>query len=452
MNSSKSRVTIQCVNCRTQFSTDVTMIVDARNAEDKTRLITGRLNTAQCPRCNTLNTVAAPMLYHDGSKEMLIVFVPMEVNLKKDDQERIIGDLVRDLTNSLPQNERKGYLFNPKRALTLQNLVDQVLEADGVTPEMMAEQKARVDFIQAILQTPPEQLEDYIKANDAKIDARLLQTMTVMAQRIADAGQAQAAEHVLALQGALVQLSSYGQELVRRQEMQEETVREVAARINDFGAQPTRGDFVQLALEYADDEDRLQALVGLIRPAMDQVFMNELTMAIAQAPADQRDRLDSLKERIVEMTAVIDQQAQMQLQQTVAFLQAVVNSPNPEQLLRENSDMIDDTFLAVLQANIEESERRQDAMTGGRLKQIYQMVMSMLQEGMRPELRFINELLEEEDDMRATLMIKEQAPQFGDALLDVIDAVSQVMAQRGDKETLERLAFLRAAAERSLQA
>jgi hypothetical protein len=106
----------------------------------------------------------------------------------------------------------------------------------------------------------------------------------------------------------------------------------------------------------------------------------------------------------------------------------------------------------VLQANIEESERRQDAMTGGRLKQIYQMVMSMLQEGMRPELRFINELLEEEDDMRATLMIKEQAPQFGDALLDVIDAVSQVMAQRGDKETLERLAFLRAAAERSLQA
>ncbi|MFN8450295.1 MAG: hypothetical protein U0521_17340 [Anaerolineae bacterium] len=44
----------------------------------------------------------------------------------------------------LPQQSMKGYLFQPRRALTMQGLIEQVLQADGVTPEMIGEQRARV--------------------------------------------------------------------------------------------------------------------------------------------------------------------------------------------------------------------------------------------------------------------------------------------------------------------
>jgi hypothetical protein len=283
---STSRLSIQCQNCRQPISATVQNIVDAKQDPDaKMRLITGRLNAVPCQNCGTLNTVMTPLLYHDPAKELLITFVPMQVGLRTDDTERVVGDLVREVMNSLPQEQRKGYLFNPKRALTMQNLVDQVLEADGITQEVMAEQKARVDLIQQFLQTPPDLLPAVIEQNDAKIDARFMQTMTVMAQRMLQDGQPQIAEHILATQGALVELSSYGKELAQHQEAQEETVREIAEEINAIGPQATRSDFMTIAIKYADDEERLQALVGLVRPAFDYQFFQELTAHIGQAPA-----------------------------------------------------------------------------------------------------------------------------------------------------------------------
>jgi hypothetical protein len=81
---------------------------------------------------------------------------------------------------------------------------------------------------------------------------------------------------------------------------------------------------------------------------------------------------------------------------------------------------------------------------------VYNRVVSILQQNMQPELRFVNELLANERDEDALAMINEKAASFGTPLLEVVDAVSQVLAQRGDKETVEKLAFLRTAIERAL--
>ncbi len=59
------------------------------------------MNTVRCPNCGTPVTISAPLLYHDASKELLIAFVPMELNLNNDGQEKVIGDLMREL--KLPQ-------------------------------------------------------------------------------------------------------------------------------------------------------------------------------------------------------------------------------------------------------------------------------------------------------------------------------------------------------------
>ena len=119
-----------------------TVIDPAQDPQAKARLLTGQLNTLRCPNCGNPVTVAAPVLYHDASKELLIAFMPMELNLTKDQQEKAIGDLMREL--KLPQQAMKGYVFQPRRALTMQDLIEQVLQADGVTPEMMEEQRDRV--------------------------------------------------------------------------------------------------------------------------------------------------------------------------------------------------------------------------------------------------------------------------------------------------------------------
>jgi hypothetical protein len=446
-----SRLSIQCQNCRQPITATVLNIVDAKqDPNSKMQLLSGRLNAVQCPNCGSLNAIMTPMLYHDASKELLITFVPMQVGLRSDDTERVVGDLVRELMNSLPPDQRKGYLFNPKRALTMQGLVDQVLEADGITPEVMAEQKARVELIQQLLQTPPDLLPGVVKQNDDKIDARFMQTMTVMAQRMLQDGQAAIAEHIIATQGALIELSSYGQQIAKQQEVQEETVHQVAEDINALGAQAKREDFLNLAIQYMGDEQRVQALVGLVRPAFDYQFFQEMTVRIGQAPADQRDKLEALRDHLVELTAAVDRQSQAVIQQVVSLLQAIVNSENPDDLIRGNLPLIDDTFLAVLTANIEEAERRRDVGASSRLKAVYNKVVSILQENMQPELRFVNQLLSVEDELEARKMVMEQASGFGKPLLEVMDAVGQVLAQRGEREAVEKLVFLRTAAEKVL--
>jgi hypothetical protein len=245
-------------------------------------------------------------------------------------------------------------------------------------------------------------------------------------------------------------LSSYGKEIAQRQEVQEATVQEVAEEINALGAQAKREDFLNLAIRYADDDERLQALVGLVRPAFDYQFFTEMTARIGQAPADERERLEALRDLLTELTTAVDRQQQAVVAQAVSLLQAIVNAENPDELIRANLPLIDDTFLAVLSANIEESERRRDVASSGRLKAVYNKVVTILQENMQPELRFVNQLLSTQTDEEAQQMIAEHVNDYGEALLDVMDAVGQVLAQRGDKETVEKLVFLRTAAEKAL--
>ncbi len=391
-------------------------------------------------------TIAAPVLYHDASKELLIAYIPMELNLTKDQQEKQIGDLLREMKIA----SMKGYVFQPRRALTMQNLIEQVLVADGVTPEMMDQQKARVRLLETMMQTPPDLLVSVIQQHDAEIDAQFFQTITLMAQRMVNEGRTDLAEPLVDLQQVVLQNSTFGRELIERSRVQEEVVAEVGAELEQFGQDATRDDFYNLALKYAEDDERLQALVGLARPAFDYTFFQEMSTKIGQAPADQRDALEGLRDRLLELTAMIDQQTQAALREAAAVLQEIVTAPNMDQAIADNAPLLDDTFMAVLSANIQEAERRADLNASAKLKQVYERVLAILRENMQPELRFINDLLATETDEEASTMLQQGAGTYGPALLDMMAAVEQALAQRGDSPTLQKLIFLRQQAEQTL--
>lgn len=446
-----TRTSIQCPRCGNRFDAAINTVIDpSKDPEAKARLLTGRINAVQCPNCGTPSMVAVPMVYHDPAKELLITFIPMELNLPKDRQEKLVGDMLREVSNSLPPDAKRGYLFSPKQALTMQGLIDQVLQADGVTPEMLEVQRNKVRLVESFVQASDEELPGLVEQHDAEIDAQFFQLMTMMAQRMAQEGRPDIAQHVLEMQQRIAELSTAGQALIAQAAEQEEIVRMVADDVRALGQNATRSDFIDLAFGYAGDEDRVQALVGLARPAFDQRFFEEMRTRISQAPADQRDDLETLYEQMQQLTAMIDQQTQMAVQEAAQLLQVLMSSPQAEAIIRENVGMIDDTFMAVLTANIQEAERAGDINASARLKAVYEKVVGVLRENMQPELRFINELLSAPSEAEAKTMIAEQAPQYGPKLLEMMDAVEGILAQRGDANIMNRLAFLREEAEQVL--
>lgn len=444
---------LRCSACGQPFPAQVRTVVDAQtDPQGKSLLMSGRLNVFPCPHCGHTNQVLTPLLYHDPSKQLLIAFIPMEVSMKSGQpEEKIIGELMNDLTRSIGKENFRSYMFNPRRALTIQGLIEQVMEADGITPEMMNAQKKRVELIQKLLETQSEdQLITVIKENDTAIDAQFLQTMSLMAQRVLEDGRQEIAMALMSLQQVVVQHTTYGKELMeaqtQQQALQEEVVRAVAEDINALSEGATREDIIELAIRYADEDSKLQALVGLVRGAFDYQLFLEFITRIEKAPEGDKERLKSVRDRVQAYAQAIDQQSQQQYEGAVQFLQMLIQSSEQEALIEANLEMIDNEFMTVLNANLQEAQRRNDENAMTLLRGVYDNVVKVLQSQMSPEMRFLNQLLGVSDEMAMRQRVAEEAGQFDkQVLLDTCDSVMQALTAQGQTGTVQRLSLVREA-------
>ncbi|MCC7447298.1 MAG: CpXC domain-containing protein [Anaerolineae bacterium] len=444
---------ITCPNCRQPFTAPIEQLIDVgRDPQAKARLLAGRTNVAICPHCGYQVALSTPLVYHDPAKELLLLYVPMELGLPKAEQERIIGNLTKAVMNSLPADQRKGYLLTPKTMLTMQGMVETILEADGVTKEMLEAQRAKLRLVETFLQVDPEQLPDLIHEHDDKIDEEFFAMMAATAESAIAGGRRDIAEQILALREQILQLSTVGQELIQEAGQQEETIQKVANRLNALGEQATHDDFIDATLELAADgsDQTLQALVGLARPVMDYQFFQILSNRMDQATGDEKTQIASVRDRLLELTNIVDQQNQAVVQQAADTLRGILTSSDMDQAIRERIELLDDTFLAVLSANIQNAEQTKDLMSAARLRSVFDKVVSILQENAPPVIQFINELMQQQnfDDARAKLDAR--AAEFGPDLLQWIDMLSQDLASRGNNMALNRLMQLREAAVQAL--
>lgn len=441
-----TQTSLQCSNCGTLNPVRVRRVIDVQSdPQGKMALLNGQINQFQCQNCGMVNTISSPLLYHDGSKELLVAFVPMDVAMQQGiNEEQMVGQLMNELTASIPKENFRSYMFNPKRALTMKGLIEQILEADGVTPEMLAEQEKRVELVQAFLKAESEEaLVELIKSHDEEIDVAVFQTLTLMAQRLMQTGQQQAVGHLAAIQQLLLENSSYGQEVAQRQAQQQIIIEEVATQLDELDDNATQEDFLNIAISLMNEPDKIEALVGMVRPAFDYEFFTLLTERINQAPADQRDQLSALRDTIQELTERVDQQTQLLMQQKTQFLQLLLNEQDYQAILEENLPLLDDNFMAILTANIQEAERRQELKVAAKLQEIYHTAVDLLQSSMSPELRFINDLLTAEDDSQMDSIFNEQIGNFDDELLQIVESVDHILAQQGQEDARQQLAQIR---------
>lgn len=435
---------IACPNCKQSFPVKIDRIIDVgRDPTAKARLLSGQINLAVCPHCGFRSALGAPLLYHDPAKELLLVHVPMELGLPQAEQERVIGDLVNRLMSSLPAEQRRGYLLRPRPVLTLQGLVEAVLQADGITPEMLEQQRAKMRLIEMFLQADEDDLPALIAQYDGQIDMEMFQIITSAAETALQNGRQDVAQRILAVRDRLIRESTAGKAAIRQSQQEEQAIQDVLTALEGLGENATRQDFMALVLRFAEDDAHLQALVGLERPLFDYTFFQQLSEQINRAGDGEKAGLESLRNRLLDLTALIDQQRQAMLDATADVLREIVNSPDVEEAVRRNLPLIDDNFMAILAANIRAAEQKQDLVASARLKQVSDVVMQVVRENAPPELRFISDLLAQESPQATQTMLQEQAAGFGPRLLDLMDALVRDLLARGDQPTAQRLVDLR---------
>lgn len=440
-----TKTQIRCASCGQPFGVAVRTIVDAqRDPQGKALLMAGHLNVFSCPHCGFENRVVTPLLYHDAAKSLLIAFIPMEISLQTGkSEEKIIGDMLNELTRSLPKEEFRAYMFNPKRALTLEGLREQVMEADGITKEMLDQQRRRVELMQSLMATENEEaLKQAIEAADSQIDEAFFRLLAVMHQRLSSEGQSQIAASLAMLQERLLRYSSYGQQMLANLNEQQNLVQGVLAEVEALGEQATRADLRGLALKYGQDEARLQALVALTRPAMDYQFFTEFTQAISQAAAKDRPAMEAVRDRLLALTQAYDEEEKGEVEEMLSFLTELVNSPDPDALIEQSAERIDARMLPILAANMEQARRQNNPRAVEALQRVYDKLVDVIEARMPPELRFLNQWInatpEEEADLKA------QVSEFDrELLLELCETLQAQAASASDSAVGQRLQAMR---------
>jgi hypothetical protein len=425
---------IQCPSCRSQITVPLRQIVDvAEEPALKAALLSGRLNSFTCPVCHASGALAAPFLYHDANKELAFIFLPMQLGIKNSDQQRLIGQLTNALMTRIPPEKRKGYLLTPKQFFTLQSLLDAVLEADGITKEMMAAQEAKLQLLQQMLETTDnDKQRALIREHDADVDLTFFQMLSAaLAASQADRA-AQEFQQLMTLRDNLMELTSVGKK-----------VRVQQAALEAFQAKPDRETLLAQLVQAPDTETR-QALLAFGRPLLDYPFFQALTAKIEAATAAgdkaEADRLIELRKEILSLREKLDAATKAALDQRGALLREIMVSENLDEAVKAHLDELDEAFFGVLEANMQAAEQQQQQATFDRLQAVADAISRSIAAAQPPEVRFVNALLSAAypDETRKLLEANRKA--LSPQLLEWMRAVAEDLRQDGRTDAGDQLA------------
>jgi hypothetical protein len=423
---------VRCPNCRQPIVADIQQKYDLNvDPTAKQKLLSGAFNLVSCPNCGYQGNYPTPIVYHDPDKELLLTFVPPDIDLPRDEQERIIGSMINQIVDKLPQEKRKGYLFQPQASLTMQGLVERILEADGISREMIQAQQKKLNLIQRLLNASEESRQEIAQQEDEMIDAEFFSLISRLVENSLISGDRESAQKLADLQQLLLPLTTYGKQI----QEQTQEIEAAMQSLQEAGENLTREKLLELVLD-APNPNRLRALVSLARPGMDYQFFQRLSERIDKARGADRGRLIELREQLLDLTKEIDRQVQARANQARQLLESILQADNVGQATVQNLPAVDEFFLQELNQQLDQArkENNQD-----RLNKLQEVVSVLQQLSATPHgIEVIEEMLDADKGEWRRIMEENQEAINQDFLETLTNLMTQSKSET-EPELAQRL-------------
>ncbi len=447
--SSRQTVAVRCPTCGTRYTAQVQNVIDVgREPRLKELFLQGRLNVGVCPGCGTGGMLALPVVYHDPDKELLLCLVPQEMQLNEAERQRIIGEMSNAIINSLPPEKRKGYLLQPRVFLSYSTMTEAILEADGITKEMLQAQQEKARLLTEMAQAvdDPIRLGAIINQHQDAIDQEFFSLLAANLQIALQNRQESLAQALVQLRDRLLTQTPAGRELAEVQKAIEKALEGVDENL-------TRGDLLEriIAIEEKHEDQVLGILIAVTRPLLDYAFFRMLAERIEEAEkaGDEQlaGRLRSLREKLLDLTQRLDAEARARVRERTDLLEELLQSQDLEAAIRDHIQEIDPTLMQILDGYIEQSARMQQRDLAERLFAIRSRILQVLQESAPPEVQFINRLLQADYPDETRQILQENKATITGEWLNMVGELARDLDERGDKETSERLRGILAQAQ-----
>ena len=426
---------ISCPRCRQLISANVEQLFDVTfEPASKQRLLSGQSNYVRCPHCRYEGRLATPVIYHDNDKELLLTFFPHELGLPLNEQEKMIGPLIKQVMDRLPAEKRKGYLLNPQANFTYESMIETILNKDGISSEMIKAQQERVSLIEKLIQmTSPDARLELIRQNEKNIDEQFFGLFGRIAQNAMQSGQEPIARALIEVQKQLLEETAFGRQL-------KESVGEMEAatkELQETGRGLTREKLLDFVLE-AKSDARVRAYVSLARGGMDYIFFQTLTGKIEKAAGEERTRLEALREKLLGFVAEVDKQMEAHFKQLQDFIESVLEQEDVEKATRDNIDGFTQDSVEVVNQLLKQASEKNDYVRMGKL----QKMVEVLQEASAPppEIAFIEQLLQVPDAAAMEQMLKDNDEMVNQQFLESLGGLVTQMETQGDNPEAKAMA------------
>lgn len=434
-----TRTSVPCPNCRQPIVIDLTRLFDLNtDPQAKEKLLSGAANFFQCPNCQHQGIYPTPIVYHDPEKELLLTYFPPELNTPINEQEKTIGPLIKKAMDDLPAEKRKGYLFKPQTMLSQQKLFETILEADGITPEMLKAQQEKLNLLQRLAAAPETELNRLIVENDEKIDEELFILLSRLAQASAASGDQEAVMALAALQKALLEQSTVGK-AAAHEAAETKAAMEELQELGKAGI--TRENLLDLLIKNAENEIRVTTIASMARGGLDYTFFQNLTEKIDQAAGAEKSKLEGLRERLLVIVDTIDKAVQAQTEEAQTLLEELLAAENIEEATQKALPRVNPMFTEVINHAATKAQEENDTAKLTKLAGIVAVLRAASSSGAIIEI--IETLLQEENEAKRQEILE----QAGDAINEefsqtLTSLIGQVEKQGQQPELLARLKAL----------
>ncbi len=424
---------ISCPRCRTPMTAEIQQLFDLNtDPEAKQKLLSGAANMIQCQACGYQGLYPTPIVYHDPEKEMLLTFFPPELGVSINEQEKMVGPLIKRVVNDLPMEKRKAYLFQAQSMLTYQTMMEKILEADGVTKEMLDQQQKKLQLIQRLLSTSSaDSRKEIIKQEEALIDETFFGLLNRLVEATVAQGDKQSAQQLALFQQELLQETKVGQEIQEKMKSSQKAMEDLQEAAK---AGLTREKLLDLFIE-APDEIYINTLIGMVRTGLDYEFFQILSQKIdATSDSKQKTKLSSLRDFLVEVTRQIDAQIKEEKQHARETLNKILTEVNIEVGLEKYGNELNDFFVEAVQEGLQEARKAADLDKIAKLGQLN----SIIEEANKPpaEIQFVETLLQAPDIASIKTLLNEKPEVINDEFLQLLANLINQTEQQGNQQAL----------------
>lgn len=413
------RIQTSCPRCRQPIVAEVQQLFDmTSDPTAKQKLLSPGTNTARCQACGYEGLMTTPVVYHDPEKELLLTFFPPELGLPVNAQEKQIGPLINKVVEALPLEKRKGYLFNPQTMFTYQTLIDKILEADGITKEMIETQQKRIGFIQRLLgiQKSEDRIAVIHQETDL-IDGEFFAILGSIMQSAMAQGDEKAGQLLKDLQNELLQETKIGQELLA-QSLEAQTALKSLQEASKTGL--TREKLLEILLELKSDS-AITTVVSLTRNGLDYQFFQVLSERIDSVDADKKQPLIDLRDKLLNLTREIDNELRHRVEDGTKLLNSIMAEEDFEAAVKKHLVGIDEFFSQAVQIEFENARQNNDL---ARIEKIQRIITIIERENAPPpEVALIQTLLEAPDDESRLKTLQENSDLVNDNLLQTLSTI-----------------------------